>query len=82
MGKFIRSWLLPACLFLTLDVFVACPEIPAMIHNAIERFRNPVEYGPPPAPIPTPEQIRPQWPTQQPAQPAQPPAKPVRLIWC
>ena len=82
MGKSIRSLLLLAGLFLPLVVFVARPEIPAAIHAIIERFRNPTDYGPPPAPVPSREQFEPQWPAQPPAQPAQPPAKPVRLIWC
>lgn len=84
MGNFIRSWLPVFCLFLAIDVFVARPDIPIVIHECIEWLRTPQDYGPPPAPIPEKWRYTPQLP-DLPAEPKpQTPVRPAntRLIMC
>jgi len=52
MGKFFDRWLPIALLWLIIVVFVAKPEIPAAMHNAIEQLRWANHRTPVPVPMP------------------------------
>ncbi len=54
MGKFLERWLPITVLWLMIVVFVARPEIPAAIHNVIERWRWSKYQSPVPTSVPMP----------------------------